>query len=259
MQLTRKPSIAVFYFWSSHHVMVNLIMPACKNPTTSQPKCTGHTQPIWWQTKGTSWTHDARWTLLHMLWPPLHYPPRPQPIPWCPCWHNGRLLCRTWSNTQRLQKSIWHGPCNANTPMQPPHWCNSHLLSWQTQGPRQRLQSKHLSWHHICLRFFCASLLRPWCWASHHQPSHRRQWLSINDVSYLHHCNDYSSDRELQCQLRIMKSLPQLSVGQPFMLIWYNEFVSVMGLLAASLKKWSLVWSFTSHALWYLEHCIPLF
>ena len=37
-----------------------------------------------------------------------------------------------------------------------------------------------------------------------------KQWSSINDVSCYCHCDDYSSCKELQCRLTIIKSLPQL-------------------------------------------------
>ena len=37
-----------------------------------------------------------------------------------------------------------------------------------------------------------------------------RQWLSINDVSCYHHCNNYTSCVEIQCQLTIIKSVQHL-------------------------------------------------
>ena len=70
----------------------------------------------------------------------------------------------------------------------------------------------------ICLRLSCA-FWWPRCWASPHQPSHLdsgQTMMSTTDASYYHHCNNYSSGKELQCQLRILKSLPQHSeLGSP--------------------------------------------
>ena len=85
-----------------------------------------------------------------------------------------------------------------------------------------------------------------------------RKQLSINDMSCYHHCSNYSSGRELQCGLMIIKSFFNYSVGQSLVFIWHDDFVSVVGMLVALLGKRPLVWSFTFHALWSLEHCIPL-
>ena len=41
-----------------------------------------------------------------------------------------------------------------------------------------------------------------------------RQQSSINDGNYYHHCNNYSSGGKLQCQLTMVKSLPNQLVGK---------------------------------------------
>ena len=72
-------------------------------------------------------------------------------------------------------------------------------------------------------RLFCAFLLWPGCQASPHQPCHLgsgQTTTSITDKSCYCHCNDYSSDGELQCRLMIIESFPQSSVlGSPLHLL----------------------------------------
>ena len=47
-------------------------------------------------------------------------------------------------------------------------------------------------------------------------------------------------------------------VGQSLVFIQHDDFISIMDLLVLLLNKRSLIWSVTFHALWFLEHCVPL-
>ena len=65
----------------------------------------------------------------------------------------------------------------------------------------------------IGLRHFYTPLWL-WWWMFHHLPIHLglvQATVSTTDVSCYHHYNDYSSGREHQCQLTIIKSSPQLT------------------------------------------------
>ena len=65
----------------------------------------------------------------------------------------------------------------------------------------------------ISFRVFYTFLLCPGCWASTHQTVHlgsQQTMLSTTDTSCYSHCDDNSSSRELQCQLMIIISLPEL-------------------------------------------------
>ena len=111
----------------------------------------------------------------------------------------------------------------------------------------------------ICLRHFCASLLWQWHWMPPHQPSHLASGQTImskTDVECYHHCNDYSSGRELQCWMMIMKSLLQLTkLGSPLHL--FN-----MMTLSPSWTYWwhcstKGCWTDLLPSLWSLEHSVP--
>ena len=99
----------------------------------------------------------------------------------------------------------------------------------------------------VSFRLLCIFLLQPGCWVSPHQPSHLgfgQTMMSTTDASCYCHCNNCSSGRELQCQLTIMISLPQLiCVGQSLAFTQCDDFVSVGGQLVASLDKRSLACS----------------
>jgi hypothetical protein len=75
----------------------------------------------------------------------------------------------------------------------------------------------------ICLRLSLAFLLWPWHWVSPHQPSHHcsgQTTTSTTNASCYCHCDDYSSERELQCWPMTMKSFPQLTkLGNPLHLL----------------------------------------
>ena len=75
----------------------------------------------------------------------------------------------------------------------------------------------------ISFRLLSAFLLWPGCWASPHWPSHLgsvQTTTSTANMSCYHHCNNYSSEGELQCQLIIIMSLPQWSMlGNPSCLL----------------------------------------
>ena len=63
----------------------------------------------------------------------------------------------------------------------------------------------------LSFRLFSTFLLQPGCHASTHWPSHLgpvQTTMSTANTSCHCHCNDYFSDRELQCWLMIIISLP---------------------------------------------------
>ena len=151
------------------------------------------------------------------------------------------------------------------------HWllqCHGLIPLVQSLCPDHSLLCLCLWWHlltpllwdnNICLRLFCAFLPWPWCWVSLHWPSHLgsgQSTTSTTNARCYHHCNDYSSRREQQCQLTKI-IITTFCVGQPFMVIKCDDFISFMGQMAASLDKRLLVCTFTFYALWYPEHSIP--
>ena len=98
----------------------------------------------------------------------------------------------------------------------------------------------------VSFGLLCAFLLWPGCHASPHWPSHvsGQSTMSTTDVSCYHHCNNCSSGGELECQLTIMISLPQLvCVGQSLTFTQCDDSVSIEGQLEVMLDKRSLVYS----------------
>ena len=103
----------------------------------------------------------------------------------------------------------------------------------------------------ICLRLTCTLWSR--CWASPHQPSHLgsgQTTMSTTDMSCYCHCDDYSSGRELQCPLTMIKSLQQLTkLGNPLHL----HIVMTLSPLWAT---GSVAWWEIAELYFYLPHSV---
>ena len=132
-----------------------------------------------------------------------------------------------------------------------------------------------LLWYHLLLHLYVPpaeghwylsqallhSLLWPWHQVFSYQPSHlgSGQTMIINKwcklLSSLWWLVLWQRASMLTNDNQIMNSTCR--VGQSIIFIQCNDFVSIVGLLAASLNKRSLLWSVTFHAQWSLEHFIP--
>ena len=113
----------------------------------------------------------------------------------------------------------------------------------------------------VLFRLFCIFLMLPGYWASPYQPSHvgsGKTMKSPIDSGCYHHCHNYSSDGELQCQPTITMSLPrQSTLGS------HLHLFNAMTLSSSWANCWHcLTWdhmfcfTFTFHTLWSPENCI---
>ena len=118
-----------------------------------------------------------------------------------------------------------------------------HILHQSSPLLHQLLRSQGLIWIIICYDFACCIvslflLLRETeifscCGYGIWHPltdlailALSRQWSSINNASWYHHCNNYSSSSELQCKLMIITSLPQpLSSVVPCVYLTHQLFL----------------------------------
>ena len=112
----------------------------------------------------------------------------------------------------------------------------------------------------ICLRLFCTFWLQPCHWASSHGTSYLgtgQTTTSTTDASCYCHCNNYSSGRQLQCQLMIIKLLPQLTQLGSSLHLFNMKTLSLLWASNGIAQLETTGLFFTFHALWSPEHCIP--
>ena len=105
----------------------------------------------------------------------------------------------------------------------------------------------------VLFRLFHAFLLWPGYQVSPYWPSHLGSGQTMTSPMNLGcncGCNDYSSDGELQCQPKIIKSLPQWST-----LGSHSCLFNMLTLSLSCADHWS-GFTFTFDTLWSPEHCI---
>ena len=108
----------------------------------------------------------------------------------------------------------------------------------------------------ISFMLYQAFLLWPGCWASLYCLCHLgcgQKATSTTDTSCYCHCDDYSSDRPLQCWLTKILPLLNLSMLAVSHVNQCNNFIPILGKLKDCWYAW---YFFSFHALWTPKNCV---